>query len=281
MDYLKILFQHLLPQHILSRLAGKLAKCRVEWLKNFLIHAFIKHYGVAMDEAAEPNPNNYPDFNSFFTRSLRPQARRISLVSRAIISPVDSQVSQIGKINKRQLIQAKGKKYSLQQLLEDNELAKLFTNGSFATLYLSPKDYHRIHMPITGKLRYMLHIPGNLFSVNPPTTNKITSLFGRNERVINIFDTLIGPMAVVLVGAMIVGSVATSWYGVVMPTKKKYPQIWDYTQHQVVLQRGEEMGYFQLGSTVILLFAQDAITWLEHIKQETNVQMGQYIGKIN
>lgn len=277
----QLLLQYLLPHHIVSRLAGIVARCRIKWLKNFLIKKFIVHYQVNMEEAAEPNPENYSTFNSFFIRALKPGARHIIATEKAVISPVDGTISQIGKIEKNHLLQAKGKQYTLKKLLVVPEIAEQFFDGSFATLYLSPKDYHRIHMPITGKLHHMIYVPGSLFTVNELAVKNITQVFGRNERVINVFDTMIGPMAVILVGAMIVGSIATSWQGIVAPPCKKCPQMWRYIDQNIVLQRGDELGHFQLGSTVILLFAKDALQWVDTLKCSDKVQMGNMIGKIN
>jgi len=276
----KLLLQYLLPHHAVSRLAGMVANCKIKLLKNFLIKKFINHYQVNMEEAAESNPENYPTFNSFFTRALKPDARKIIASATEIISPVDGTISQIGNIEKDNLLQAKGKQYTLQKLLVMPEIAASFQDGKFVTIYLSPKDYHRIHMPIPGKLQQMLHVPGTLFTVNELAVQNIAQVFGRNERVISVFETLAGPMAVVFVGAMIVGSIATKWHGIVAPPCKKFPQTWRYTDQNIILQRGDEVGHFQLGSTVILLFAKNAAEWLNTLKRNDAVKMGQILGEI-
>jgi len=295
-----LLLQYLLPQHCVSRVAGKIARCRIVWLKNWLIKKFIAYYQVNMEEAVTPSVESYPDFNSFFTRALKPNARPITATEHDAISPVDGCISQMGEISNNILVQAKGKDYTLQQLLVLPELGEIFNDGSFATFYLSPRDYHRIHMPLTGKLRKMIYIPGTLFAVNNSTVRNIPYLFGRNERVVTIFDTAIGAMALVLVGAMIVGSISTTWSNIITPsttTSKnrnsgydsnnrndkdyKYdgnPQIWSYADTNIVLQRGDEMGRFQLGSTVILLFQKNALQWLNILALNEPIKMGQIIG---
>lgn len=286
-DLPSLILQYLLPQQGISRLVGKIACCRIVWLKNWLIKKFITYYQVNMEEAVTETPENYPDFNSFFTRALKPHARIIDIKehgdTHTIISPVDGKISQIGKIENNMLLQAKGKSYTLEQLLVLPELAEIFRNGNFATLYLSPRDYHRIHMPLTGKLRQMIYVPGTLFAVNANATRNVPYLFGRNERVITIFDTDREAMALILVGALIVGSIATTWAGTVTSNtyirrNNKQPQIWSYKDQSIVLQLGEEMGRFQLGSTVILLFPQHAVQWFDTLDLHTTIKMGQAIG---
>lgn len=280
--YFRMLIQYLLPQHMLSRLAGFIANCRITWFKNWLIDDFIRRYQVDMSEAQEPNPHHYYSFNNFFTRALKPEARPIVQEQAAIACPVDGSISQIGLICENTLIQAKGFDYDLQQLLGGSaEHAKLFQNGHFTTLYLAPKDYHRIHMPIAGQLREMIYVPGQLFSVSPATANSIPKLFARNERVIALFDTAAGPMAMILVGAMLVASISTVWAGLIAPARGKQIRSWQYHDQNIELNRGDEMGHFQLGSTVIVLFAHDHIAWTDNLQTEQTVRLGQLLGTVN
>jgi len=247
-----------------------------------MINTFIKRYNVDMSCALEPNPLAYRDFNHFFTRALKPEARPIVQEEKAIVCPVDGCVSQIGEVAAGEIIQAKGFNYDVQSLLGGSAaLATIFQEGKFATVYLAPKDYHRVHMPLTGKLREMIYVPGALFSVNGRTTEKVGQLFARNERVVAIFETAIGPMAVVLVGAMLVASISTVWAGVVTPAKKRVIYREHYQNEDILLQRGCEMGHFQLGSTVILLFGKDTMEWNATIKAGQPVQLGQSLGHIN
>ncbi|NDY93025.1 phosphatidylserine decarboxylase [Ideonella sp. TBM-1] len=235
-------------------MAGQLAGCRAGPLTTALIRAFIRRYGVNMAEAARPDPAAYPTFNEFFTRELRPGAR--PLARARWVSPVDGAVSQCGRIQDGQIFQAKGHAYSATALVGgDAVLASQFREGHFATLYLSPRDYHRIHMPCAGRLRQMVHVPGELFSVNPTTARGVPGLFARNERVVCVFDGERGPFVMVLVGATIVGSMATVWHGVVNPPRPGGPRIWDYADGPLLAQ-GAEMGRFLLGSTVVMLFPQ-------------------------
>lgn len=307
--------QYLLPQHTLSHLAGNIANCRTIWLKNWLIKKFIAHYQVNMAEAVEPNPEHYESFNSFFTRPLKRSTRPIAADMHTVVSPVDGRISQKGNIEDNLLIQAKNKSYTLEQLLATKELAETFRHGSFATIYLSPKDYHRVHMPLTGRLRRMIYVPGTLFAVNDGAVKNVPHLFGRNERVVVIFDTFIGPMALVLVGALIVGSISTKWSGTVAPgmpsgavitsgssgrvnnaveassstemdsdsnsnnERNRQIKVWNYEDRELILQRGDEMGRFQLGSTVIVLFPQNTIRWQDELALGDLTKMGQGIGK--
>lgn len=275
---IKILFQQIIPQQTLSKLAGKLANCKIKIIKNFFIKFFMEKYHVTLGDAVFENPNDYPDFNSFFTRELKPSARIIASNDNAIISPVDGTVSQIGKIFADQLIQAKNFHYSLSALLGEEKIAEHFQNGTFATIYLAPKNYHRVHMPISGKLSKMLYIPGNLFSVNNETAKNISNLFTKNERVVTIFDTDIGKMAVVLVGAIIVGNIETVWAGTINSQHGKNIIEKDYNTESMFLNRGAEMGRFKLGSTVIVLFQENKIAWQENIIATVSVQMGQLVG---
>jgi phosphatidylserine decarboxylase len=281
-DDLFLAFQHLIPQHILSRTAGRLANIRVQWIKNFFIDQFIRTYNVDLSQAEFTDPHSYSTFNQFFTRKLRADVRPIPPEPQAIISPVDGTIYQVGKINDGRIIQAKGIDFSVQELLGGNErLASEFSTGDFTTIYLAPKDYHRIHMPITGKLQEMIYIPGRLFSVNPTTTNNIPRLFARNERVACIFETSIGNVAIVLVGAVIVGSIHTVFAGQITPSKSNTVQTWAYDANHLTLARAAELGHFQLGSTVIVLFPKDKIIWEESAIINKEVKMGEKLAIIS
>jgi phosphatidylserine decarboxylase len=254
-ERLAVLPQYLLPKQLLTRLAGRFASARAGALTTGAIRRFVARYGVDMAEAANPDITAYPSFNEFFTRALKPGAR--PLAQAAWICPVDGAISRFGRIARGQVFQAKGHAYSATALVGgDAALAAPYENGSFATLYLSPKDYHRIHMPCNATLRRMIHVPGALFSVNPTTARGVPGLFARNERVVCGFDTAQGPFVLVLVGATIVGSMATVWHGVVNPPRPGKPREWTYDDPAVVLKQGDEMGRFLLGSTVVLLFPQ-------------------------
>jgi phosphatidylserine decarboxylase len=272
-----VLPQYILPHHPLSRLMGLLLQSQNPALKNWLINKAIAHYHVNMDEALEPDINAYPSFNHFFTRALKPEAR--PLAPDGIVSPADGAVSQAGDLDDGRILQAKGKNYSVVELLGGSKSrARQFKNGKFATIYLSPKDYHRLHMPLTGMLREMVHVPGRLFSVNAVTADGVPNLFARNERVAAIFDTEAGPMALVLVGAIFVASIETVWHGVVTPPTAKSVYTWGYEQHPMQLQRGQEMGRFNMGSTIIVLFGKDAMLWESGLVAGKKVRMGESIG---
>ena len=252
-DRLAVLPQYLLPKQALTLLAGRLAGAEAGAVTTRLIRQFILRYRVDMSEAAEPDPGAYASFNAFFTRALKPGAR--PLADAAWICPVDGAISQFGAVQGDQILQAKGHHYSTTALVGgDAALAAAFEGGHFATIYLSPRDYHRIHMPAGGVLRRMIHVPGALFSVNPTTARGVPGLFARNERVVCVFDGLHGPFVMVLVGATIVGSMATVWHGVVNPPRPGQLRQWRYDDAAPRLERGEEMGRFLLGSTVVLLF---------------------------
>jgi phosphatidylserine decarboxylase len=245
--------QHLLPKQALTALAGVFARWRGGAFTSAAIRAFIARYGVEMAEAADPDPASYACFNDFFTRALAPGVRPLARAD--LVCPVDGAISQFGAIDGQRLVQAKGHDYSTTALLGgDTALAAHFHDGHFATLYLSPKDYHRIHMPCAGRLLRMIHVPGALYSVNPATARGVPGLFARNERVVCVFDGERGPWVLVLVGATIVGSMATAWHGVVNPPRPGTLRQWDYGERQITLRQGEEMGRFLLGSTVVLLF---------------------------
>ncbi|MDO9519151.1 MAG: archaetidylserine decarboxylase [Pseudohongiella sp.] len=275
--------QYILPQHLLSRLAGKLANCRISFIKTGFINWFVNRYKVDMSEAAEPDTSAYADFNSFFTRALREGARPIDPDPAHIICPADGAISQLGAIEQDRIFQAKDRSYSLQALLGgDAELAEKFTGGCFATVYLSPRDYHRVHMPFGGTLRSMTYVPGKLFSVNTMTSEHVDALFARNERVVCIFDTDAGPMALVLVGAMIVAGVETVWANHVCPNNHAQVST-DYQKNMppVRLRKGEEMGRFKLGSTVVAVFGPDMVKLDAALTALAPVRMGQTMGIIN
>nr|WP_232848646.1 archaetidylserine decarboxylase [Bowmanella yangjiangensis] len=248
----------MLPKHALSRLVGKLAAAQAGFLTTWLIKLFIKQFNVDMQEAKQPNPEKYKSFNEFFTRPLKDGVREIVEDPLKLAHAVDGTVSQLGDIEADRIFQAKGHDYSLAALLGgDAELAKPFEGGKFATIYLSPRDYHRIHMPMDGQLTDMVYVPGELFSVNPLTTAHVPGLFARNERVVSFFDTPHGKMALVLVGATIVASIETKWAGTVTPPTGKQVQRWQYPaqgNNAVALKKGEEMGLFKLGSTIVAVF---------------------------
>ncbi|MFA6038578.1 MAG: archaetidylserine decarboxylase [Legionellales bacterium] len=232
-----------------------------------------------MDEVANPNLDAYPSFNAFFTRTLKKGARPLVSSPEAIASPADGTIAQIGIAKQNALIQAKGHSFSLQDLLGgDSTLAQTFANGHYSTIYLGPSDYHRVHMPLTGTLKQMIYVPGKLFSVNANTVNDVNNLFAKNERVICIFHTKIGPMAVIMVGAIFVGSMAVAWDGVVTPNNYKKITSWSYDDKAIHLARGDEMGYFLTGSTVITLFGQNRMQWQDDLKNNTKIKMGQGIG---
>ncbi len=251
-DRLAVLLQYGLPKQRLTTLAGRVADARGGAATQALIRRFVARYGVNMAEAAEPDIAAYATFNDFFTRALKPGARPLAAAD--LVSPVDGAISQFGAIDGDRILQAKGHHYTIRALLGgDAALADAFAGGWFATLYLSPKDYHRIHMPCAGRLRQMTHVPGALFSVNPATARGVPGLFARNERVVCLFDGAAGPFVLVLVGATIVGSMATVWHGVVNPPRPGTVREWRYDDAPIELAQGAEMGRFQLGSTVVVL----------------------------
>ncbi|MBF5004741.1 archaetidylserine decarboxylase [Diaphorobacter caeni] len=273
-DRLAVLAQYLLPKQALTTLMGRLASRRAGGLTTSVIRWFVQRYKVNMSEAANQDIASYATFNDFFTRELRAGSR--PLADAKAISPVDGAISQLGPIAADQIFQAKGHTYSTTALLGgDAALAQPFTNGSFATIYLSPRDYHRIHMPCDGRLARMIHVPGDLFSVNPATARGVPGLFARNERVVCMFDTPLGQMALVLVGATIVGSMATVWHGLVNPPRPGTVRQWDYTDKPVDLRKGDEMGRFLLGSTVVLLFEPGAIQFQQDWVAARPVRLGE------
>ncbi|MCT6719157.1 archaetidylserine decarboxylase [Acidovorax sp. K2F] len=273
-DRLAVLPQYALPKRALTTLAGKFASARLGGLTTSVIRWFVGRYNVNMAEAANPDIASYTSFNDFFTRALKPGAR--PLASADLICPVDGAISQFGPIAKDQVFQAKGHTYSTTALVGgDAAAAARFDNGHFATLYLSPRDYHRIHMPCAGELTRMVHVPGDLFSVNPTTARGVPGLFARNERVVCFFESAQGPFVLVLVGATIVGSMATVWHGQVNPPRTGTLRQWDYAKGHVSLQQGEEMGRFLLGSTVVMLFPQGPLQFNPQWSPTRPIQLGE------
>jgi len=271
---LKVVPQYLIPKQAITALAGKLASANAGRLTTSVIKWFVKRYQVNMDEAEQPDITSYESFNDFFTRPLKKGARRITKAD--FICPVDGAISQFGDIKADQIFQAKGHKYStLAMLAGDKTLAARFQNGHFATLYLSPKDYHRIHMPSDGTLKSMTYVPGDLFSVNPTTAQGVPGLFARNERVICEFDSAHGVFVLILVGATIVGSMATVWHGVVNPPRLGSVNTWTYEKQSISLKQGEEMGRFLLGSTVVMLFPAKTLNFNKAWKPEKPIRLGE------
>lgn len=283
LDNLFVLSQYLTPQHTLSRTVGMLADCKQPQIKDAFIKWFINRYQVNMAEAAKENPSDYPCFNDFFTRELKPGLRPVAHEKTQISCPVDGAISQLGDIKHGKIFQAKGQDFSLTDLLGgDIARAKPFMGGKFATIYLAPKDYHRIHMPLAGTLREMIYVPGKLFSVNPLTAEKVPGLFARNERLVAIFDTEHGPMAMVLVGAMIVAAIETVWSGQVAPPVRKL-KVTEYPAeptNPITLNKGDEMGRFKLGSTVVLAFPENMVEFKEELMAGSVVRMGEEFGNL-
>jgi phosphatidylserine decarboxylase len=267
--------QYLLPKQVSTRLAGVFASWRGGAASRMAIAAFARRYRVDMSEAAEPDLNAYASFNDFFTRALREDARPLAAAD--LVCPVDGAVSECGAIAGEQIFQAKGHRYSAAALLGgDAELAARFTDGAFATIYLSPRDYHRIHMPCSGRLVRMIHVPGRLFSVNPVMARRIPGLFARNERVVCLFEGERGPFALVLVGAVIVGSIATVWHGTVTPPRHRRACIWNYAEGEgLALAQGAQMGHFMLGSTVVALFGGPGARFAPEWRTGCPVRMGE------
>ncbi|MBI3714561.1 MAG: phosphatidylserine decarboxylase [Betaproteobacteria bacterium] len=276
-DRLAVLPQYLIPKQALTEFAGLVAGARLGSVTTGIISRFVRRYGVDMMEAANPDIAAYPTFNEFFTRALRREAR--PLADAEFLCPVDGAISQFGAIEDDQIFQAKGHRYSTAALVGgDQALAAQFRNGSFATLYLSPKDYHRIHMPCEGRLTRMIYVPGALFSVNPVTARGVPGVFARNERVVCVFDSAKGPFVLVLVGATVVGSMATVWHGVVNPPRGRTVREWTYSDRDVSLKRGDEMGRFLLGSTVVLLFPPQTIAFNPVWSPAGAIRMGEAMG---
>jgi phosphatidylserine decarboxylase len=271
--------QYLLPQHTLSRLVLRATRIRATGFKNWLIKGFLKLYSVDMDDAVQTDPLSFGSFNEFFTRALRPEKRPFAPQSNAILCPVDGTVSEAGRIDSDSLLQAKGQHYSLSGLLAAQPWAGHFEGGSFATIYLAPFNYHRIHIPLEGRLLNTVFVPGRLFSVNSITAQYVPRLFARNERVLTHFDSAHGEFALVLVGALNVGSIATVWAGDIAPAPRR--EISVLAPQAVVLARGAELGRFNMGSTVILLFQAGRAQWLPEVKAGLSVRLGQSLGTLH
>jgi phosphatidylserine decarboxylase len=277
-DRLAVLCQYLIPKQALTTLAGKFAESEAGSLSTSVIRWFVKRYGVDLSEAVDGDPVSYRSFNEFFTRPLRAGAR--PLANADFLCPVDGAISQFGRIDRDQIFQAKGHHYSTTALVGgDSELAARFEDGAFATLYLSPRDYHRIHMPVAGRLLRMMHVPGALFSVNPVTARGVPGLFARNERVVCVFEAEFGCFILTLVGATIVGSMATVWHGTVNPPRGKEIRQWHYADQQIRLHKGQEMGRFLLGSTVVMLFPKNVLRFTTDWVPERPIRMGEAMGQ--
>ena len=276
-DRLAVLPQYLIPKQALTILAGKLAGAEAGGLTTSIIRWFVGRYGVNMAEAANPDIASYACFNEFFTRPLREGVRPLAAAD--LVCPVDGAISQFGAIERDQIFQAKGHSYSTTALVGgDRELAARFADGSFATLYLSPRDYHRIHMPCDGRLIRMIHVPGALFSVNPTTARGVPGLFARNERVVCVFDSAHGPFVLTLVGATIVGSMATVWHGVVNPPRPGHLREWSYADQRIEFRQGDEMGRFLLGSTVVMLFPKGVVRFNPDWAPAQAIRLGEAMG---
>jgi len=277
-DQFKILLQHLLPKQRLTEFAGRVAGAQGSAVTLPLIRWFVRTYGVDMEEAENPDLASYASFNAFFTRPLRAGVRPLATAD--FTCPVDGAISQFGAIDDGHMVQAKGHRFTATDLVGgDSVLAAQFRQGSFANLYLSPKDYHRLHMPCDGRLMRMIHVPGALFSVNPTTARGVPNLFARNERVVCVFDSPEhGPFVMVLVGATIVGSMATVWHGTVNATRTGRVTEWSYSDRDILLKQGEEMGRFLLGSTIVMLFRHDTIAFNRDWTAERPVRLGEMMG---
>ncbi|MEO9053516.1 MAG: archaetidylserine decarboxylase [Steroidobacteraceae bacterium] len=271
-------FQHVLPQHALSRLVLRATRVRAPWFKNWLIRGFMRLYTIDMSETVQPEPSSFGSFNEFFTRALKPDVRSVAGGLGEIACPVDGAISEAGKIDGANLLQAKGRHYTLDELLALRGWAKHFEGGSFATIYLAPFNYHRVHMPLKGRLRETVYVPGRLFSVNAATASLVPRLFARNERVLTWFDTEFGEFALILVGALNVGSIATVWAGDITPASGRVPAA--LPPQEVSLEKGEELGRFNMGSTVILLFQKDRARWNDELRAGTTVRLGQSLGHL-
>jgi phosphatidylserine decarboxylase len=275
-----IILQYLIPQKLLTYIAGKLANSSFWGLHKFLIPWYIKHYRVEMKDALDENILHYKTFNQFFTRRLKPSVRTIDMNEHSIISPADGWISQMGNIVDHQLLQAKGVHYQLNHLLAGQEhLSQLFQEGKFATIYLSPRDYHRVHMPLRGTLKELYYVPGKLFSVNLLTAEHVPGVFARNERAIFIFDTAAGPMALIMVGAMIVAGIHTVCQGKL--SRSRHIQHFTYEETSQIFEKGQELAQFELGSTVILLFQHHAFHFSDHMQPNQSVQWGNVLGEIS
>jgi len=275
-----VALQRLLPKHALSRLIAKAAESQTVWLKNALIERAIASFDINIDEAESDDINDYKNFNSFFTRALKDGVRPIDNDDQAVVSPADGAVSQAGPINHHKIIQAKGSDYSVSRLLGDSQQAKSYENGSFATIYLSPRDYHRVHIPAAGKLISTRYIPGDLFSVNDQTAQALPNLFARNERLVCEFESENGNFVVVFVGAMLVAGIETVWGGFETPGRGAIRET-DFSDRDLSYKKGDEIGRFKFGSTVILLFPEDGIRWQDSLMPRADVQIGEKIADFN
>jgi len=271
-------FQYLLPQHALSRLVLLFTRVRTPWFKNWLVRGFLKLYPIDMTEAAQSDPLSFGSFNEFFTRALKPGARTIAADLTAIACPVDGTISEAGEIDGERLLQAKGHSFSLTELLAAQPWARSFEGGSFATIYLAPFNYHRVHMPLRGDLKETVYVPGRLFSVNAITASHVPRLFARNERVLTLFDTAFGQVALIMVGALNVGSMATVWAGDITPAARRV--MTRLPGRDLSLEKGAELGRFNMGSTVILLFQQGRARWLGEVRAGAVVRLGQSLGSL-
>ena len=272
--------QYLLPQHLLSRLVYYFMRIRLAPVKNLQIWLVGWAAGVDWSEARSPLASDYESFNDFFTRELAKGARPIDPDPASFVSPSDGRISQCGRVTSDRILQAKGHSYSLQSLMAHDPAARELSNGFFHTIYLSPKDYHRVHMPMKGRLQRMVHVPGRLFSVAPYTVRQVPDLFARNERVISLFETSHGPMAVILVGAMLVSSMQTVWAGQITPPRGRRVSTGDWSRRDIVLDKGAEMGRFNMGSTVIVLLPANAVASLAELGPDDNILMGEKLGRL-
>jgi len=280
MDCIKVWPQYLIPQHSLSKLMYWLTRIQFKLWKNLLINQVVNLYNVELNQAERESANDYISFNDFFTRRLKQSARTWELNKNNILSPVDGAVSQIGKLDANNIIQAKGKSYTLDTLLaNDADTISKLSDGLFTTLYLSPRDYHRIHMPVRGKLIKSIYVPGDLFAVNNATVRNVDNLFARNERFISIFETDLGLMAQIMVGAIFVGSMETVWLGQITPPYTRQLDFREYKDNPVILEQGQEFGHFNMGSTVILIFEKSKLNWLDNLNAGSAIQVGQILGQ--
>ncbi len=273
--------QRLYPKHLLSWMMLRATRIRFAPWKNWQIRWFVRRYGVDLGIAADPAPASYPHFNAFFTRALATAARPLEGGPGAVVSPADGTVAAAGAMDGRTVVQAKDRTYTLEALFGgDERAAAAFAGGRFATIYLAPRDYHRVHMPLTGRLRSTVYVPGKLFSVNPVTVDAIDRLFTRNERIVSFFDTDLGPLAITMVGAVFVGCMEQVWRGVVTPPRRREALVERYDDTEVVLEQGREMGRFNMGSTVILMLANPAVEWAPWMAPGSPVRMGRRIGGV-
>lgn len=283
LDKIKVGLQYVMPNHLISRVVGKLAHGEYGNFTQFLIRKFAERYRVDMSEAVHSDFGHYTSFNRFFTRAIKPELRPICELDNAIAQPVDGAISQLGKIELGRIFQAKGHDFGVTELLGgDSALSAPFLGGEFATVYLSPRDYHRVHMPLTATIEKMIFVPGALFSVNPLTASKVPGLFARNERVVCFFSSPAGRFALVLVGATIVASIETIWAGTITPNAPRQVQVWDYPTHgenAITLKKGDEMGRFKLGSTIVLLFEPDMAEFGDFVAGDAT-RMGEAFGQL-